>query len=88
MRDIIKEECSYAVNANNNCSNVSNQDNIIPHICCEAITPNEDELSENPPSRSAKLRFAIKKTDFFDFETDIEHQFKNLIDIENFGEKL
>ena len=52
------------------------------------ITPNEEELSENPPSRSAKLRFAIKKTDFFDFETDIEHEFKNLIDIEKFGEKL
>ena len=52
------------------------------------ITPNEEELSENPPSRSAKLRFAIKKTDFFDFETDIEHQFKNLLDIEKFGEKL
>ena len=52
------------------------------------ITPHEEELSENPPSRSAKLRFAIKKTDFFDFETDIEDQFKNLIDIEKFGEKL
>ena len=52
------------------------------------ITPNEEELSENPSSRSAKLRFAIKKKDFFDFETDIEDQFKNLIDIENFGEKL
>ncbi|MDC3203866.1 16S rRNA (cytosine(1402)-N(4))-methyltransferase RsmH [Candidatus Pelagibacter sp.] len=52
------------------------------------ITPNDEELSENPPSRSAKLRFAIKKTDFFDFETDIEDQFKNLIDIEKFGDKL
>ncbi len=52
------------------------------------ITPNKDELNENPSSRSAKLRFAIKKTDFFDFETDIEGQFKNLIDIEKFGEKL
>jgi 16S rRNA (cytosine1402-N4)-methyltransferase len=52
------------------------------------ITPNEEELRENPPSRSAKLRFAIKKTDFFDFETDIENQFKNLIEIEKFGEKL
>ena len=52
------------------------------------ITPNEEELSENPPSRSAKLRFAIKKTDFFDFENDIEDQFKNLLDIEKFGEKL
>ena len=52
------------------------------------IRPDKEELSENPPTRSAKLRFAIKKTDFFDFETDIEDQFKNLIDIEKFGEKL
>ena len=52
------------------------------------ITPSYKELEDNPPSRSAKLRYAIKKTDFFDFETDIEKQFKNLIEIENFGEKL
>ena len=52
------------------------------------ITPSDNELNENPPSRSAKLRYAIKKTDFFDFETDIENQFKNLIKIENYGEKL
>ena len=52
------------------------------------ITPNDEELNENPPSRSAKLRYAIKKTDFFNFETDIEDKFKNLIEIENFGEKL
>ncbi len=52
------------------------------------ITPNDQELNENPSSRSAKLRYAIKKTDFFDFHTDIDNQFKNLIDIENFGEKL
>ena len=52
------------------------------------ITPNDKELNENPPSRSAKLRYVIKKTDFFDFETDIEKKFKNLIEIENFGDKL
>ena len=52
------------------------------------IIANDKELNENPPSRSAKLRYAIKKTDFFDFETDIENQFKKLIEIENFGEKL
>ena len=52
------------------------------------IKPNDMELNENPPSRSAKLRYAIKKKDFFEFETDIKEQFKNLIEIENFGEKL
>ena len=52
------------------------------------ITPNDEELNKNPSSRSAKLRYAIKKNDLFDFETDIEDQFKNLIEIENFGKKL
>ncbi len=52
------------------------------------ITPKDEELNKNPSSRSAKLRYAIKKNDLFDFETDIEDQFKNLIEIENFGKKL
>ena len=52
------------------------------------IIPNDEELNVNPSSRSAKLRYAIKKNDFFDFKTDIEDQFKHLIEIENFGEKL
>jgi len=29
-----------------------------------------------------------KKKDFYDFETDILDQFKNLIEIENLGNKL
>ena len=44
-------------------------------------------MNENLPSRSAKLRYGIKKNDFYDFETDILDQFKNLIEIENFGDK-
>ena len=54
----------------------------------KAIVPSEKEIAENSPSRSAKLRYAIKKTDFYDFETDILDQFKHLIEIENFGDKL
>ena len=45
-------------------------------------------MIENPPSRSAKFRYAIKKTDFYNFDTDIEEQFRNYIEIENYGEKL
>ena len=52
------------------------------------IFPSKIEISKNLPSRSAKLRFAIKKKNFFDFDTDIEDKFKNLIEIENFGDKL
>ena len=54
----------------------------------KAIIPSDNEVSENLPSRSAKLRYGIKKSDFYDFETDILDQFKNLIEIENFGDKL
>ena len=52
------------------------------------IVPSDKEISENTPSRSAKLRYVIKKTDFYNFDTDIEDQFKNLIEIENYGDKL
>ena len=52
------------------------------------ITPSDEEIGENPPSRSAKFRYAVKKTDFYNFDTDIENQFRNLIEIENYGDKL
>jgi 16S rRNA (cytosine1402-N4)-methyltransferase len=54
----------------------------------KAIVPTEKEVNENLPSRSAKLRYGIKKSDFFDFETDIINQFENLIEIEKLGDKL
>jgi 16S rRNA (cytosine1402-N4)-methyltransferase len=52
------------------------------------ITPSSKELKENVPSRSAKLRYIIKKDDSFNFETDIYKKFEHLIEIENFGNKL
>ena len=54
----------------------------------KAIVPSDKEIKENLPSRSAKLRYAIKKEDFYDFETDIFDQFKNFIEIEGYGDKL
>ena len=47
------------------------------------ITPTIREIEENPSSRSAKLRSAIKQGEFYDFETDILDKFKYLIDIED-----
>ena len=51
-------------------------------------TPSPKELKENIPSRSAKLRYVIKKGNFYNFDTDIFNKFKHLIEIENFGNKL
>ena len=52
------------------------------------IIPSKKEIEENLPSRSAKLRYAIKKEDFYNFETDIFKKFEHLIEIENFSKKL
>ena len=61
---------------------------LLKQIEKKAITPSKKEINENLPSRSAKLRYAIKKSEFYNFETDILDQFKNLIEIENYGDKL
>ena len=66
----------------------NDQVNLFKLINKKPIVPSKIEISENPPSRSAKLRYVIKKEDFYDFETDILDKFKHLIEIENFSEKL
>ena len=52
------------------------------------IFPSNQELKENYPSRSAKLRCLIKRENFYDFKTDILDKFKDLIEIENLGRNL
>jgi 16S rRNA (cytosine1402-N4)-methyltransferase len=62
--------------------------NLFKLINKKPIIPSNKEISENPPSRSAKLRYAIKKENFYEFETDILDKFKDLIEIENFSKNL
>ncbi len=50
--------------------------------------PSLKELKENLPSRSAKLRYVVKKKNSYQFKTDILKKFEYLIEIENFGNKL
>jgi len=67
---------------------ISPKKNLLNVFIKKPILPSAKEIKENPPSRSAKLRYAIKKQDFYDFETDILDKFKYLIDIENYSKKL
>ena len=62
--------------------------NLFKLINKKPIIPSPQEIIENPPSRSAKLRSAIKKEDIVNFDTDILEKFKNLIEIENYSNKL
>ena len=63
-------------------------DILFKNIKKKPILPSTKELSENISSRSAKLRYGIKKKEFYDFETDIFEKFDHLIEIENLGKKL
>ena len=68
--------------------NINQPETLFSMVEKKPIIPSAKELRENTPSRSAKLRYVIKKNDFYDFETDIIKKFKIFLDIENFGEKL
>ena len=62
--------------------------NLFKLINKKPIIPSPQEIIENPPSRSAKLRSAVKQEDIVNFDTDILEKFKNLIEIENYSNKL
>ena len=48
----------------------------------KVITPSQKELSENNRSRSAKLRFAVRSTDKFEYPKDLLKKFKKYLDLE------
>ena len=52
------------------------------------ILPSIKELEENISSRSAKLRYLVKRDDSYNFETDILKKFEYLLKIEAFGDRL
>jgi len=67
---------------------IKEKKNLFKLINKKPITPSIQEIKENPPSRSAKLRFAIKEKNILNFKTDILDKFNYLIEIENYSEKL
>ena len=64
------------------------KNNLLKLVEKKPIIPTINEIKQNAPSRSAKLRYAIKKEEFYDFETDILDKFKYLIDVENYSKNL
>ncbi len=62
-------------------------DNEVSEKCFKLINkkpifPSANEIKQNPPSRSAKLRYGIKTNDNCDFN-EFRQKFKNLTDVEN-----
>ena len=65
-----------------------NQNKLFQLKSKKPIIPNQKEISLNRPSRSAKLRYAIKKKNIINFEKDILQKFSKLLEIENLSSKL
>ena len=47
------------------------------------FTPSSEEVKKNPPSRSAKLRYAIRNKNKFCYPDELEIKFKKYLDLES-----
>ena len=65
-----------------------NQNKLFQLDLKKPIYPGSKEINTNRPSRSAKLRYAIKKNNLVDFEKDFLKIFSKLLEIENLSKKL
>ncbi len=64
------------------------KENLLKWTNKKPIVPSIKEIKKNPPSRSAKLRFAIKKKNIINFENDVLKKFNHLLEIEDLSRKL
>ncbi len=64
-----------------------NENKIFKILNKKPIIPSNEEIKKNPPSRSAKLRYAKKISEGANFE-EFLLKFKDLLEIENIGKKL
>ena len=67
---------------------IEEKENLLKLENKKPILPSIRELKMNPPSRSAKLRYAIKEKEVDNFEKDIFEKFSYLLEIEKLSEKL
>ena len=65
-----------------------NHNKLFKLVSKKPIFPGQKEISINKPSRSAKLRYAIKKKNIINFEKDILKKFSKLLEIEKLSSKL
>ena len=68
--------------------NEINQNKLFDLKIKKPIYPSQEEIEKNRPSRSAKLRYVIKKKNIINFEDDFIKKFSKLLEIENLSKKL
>ena len=47
------------------------------------LKPTAEEIRVNPPSRSAKLRYAVRSKNNFIYPTELIRKFQNYLDLES-----
>ena len=67
---------------------INEKDKLFKLINKKPIIPSKEEIKKNPPSRSAKLRYAMKEKDIVNFEKGILEKFNYLLEIENLSNKI
>jgi len=65
-----------------------NHNKLFKLVSKKPIFPSQEEININKPSRSAKLRYGIKKKNIINFEKDILNKFSKLLEIEKLSSKL
>ena len=88
VKKFFHENSNLKENSNRHLPPSFNRSPKLKIISKKPILPTETELNHNIRSRSAKLRYVIKRRNFYNFKTDIFEKFKKLIEIENLGKKL
>ena len=65
-----------------------NHNKLFKLVSKKPIFPSQEEININKPSRSAKLRYGVKKKDIINFEKDFLKKFSKLLEIEKLSSKL
>ena len=62
-----------------------NKSNLFKKVCKKVLLPSLIEINENPPSRSAKLRYAIRNGNSFTNTEEFKKMFLNYFELEGFS---
>ncbi len=68
--------------------NVENNISLFNPYRNKIYTPTNLEITQNPPSRSAKLRYAIRNENKFIYPDELIKKFKKYIDLESYNAKI
>ena len=62
---------------------ISNEESLFNNYRNKIVKASNLELKENPPSRSAKLRFATRSKNFFKFPDELQIKFNKYLELES-----